>query len=258
MQTDDVRAAEKGIEVGAVFDPEVAGFLQVEGARPGNDGKAEGVGAFDDFAADLADADDAERFAEEAVGFAEFFFVPFVGAEGGDVVGEAAVESENERKEKLGDRDGIFAGAIGDVHAAGAGGFDVDGVHARAGADDDGELVTGLDRVGGDLFTADDEDLIGSDEFGKVLGFDGGVVGDIAAEILESVEMVFGELVGNQYLHDDLPRGEGMLWAQHRAGRRWLASVVAPTLQSRNGVGQEAEAYACNAVGEPVNCAVWK
>src|SRR5882724_3190985 len=105
MQTDDVRAAEKRIEVGAVFDFEVAGFLEVEGARPGDDMEAEGVGAFDDFVANLADADDAEGFAEDAVGFAEFLFVPLMSAEGGDVVGKAAVESENQREDQLGDGD---------------------------------------------------------------------------------------------------------------------------------------------------------
>ena len=206
MQTDDVRAAEERIEVGAVFDFEVAGFLQVEGTRPSDDVQAEGVGARDDFLADLADADDAEGLAEHAVGFAEFFFVPLMRAQGGDVVGKAAVESENEREDQFGDSDGIFAGAIGYVHAAGAGGFDVDGVHARAGTDDDGELVAGFDGVGGDFFTADDEDLKGGDEFYQFLGFGGGFVGDVAAELLESVEMVFGEFVGNQYLHDGLPQ----------------------------------------------------
>src|SRR6266436_2599599 len=103
MQTDDVRAAEERIEVGAVFDFEVAGLLQVEGARPGNDVKAEGVSALDDFAADLSDADDAEGFAEDAVGFAKFLFVPLMSAEGGDVVGKAAVESEDQREDQFGD-----------------------------------------------------------------------------------------------------------------------------------------------------------
>ena len=151
---------------------------------------------------------DAERLAVDAVGFAEFFLVPFMGAQGGDVVGDAAVDGQQQREREFGDGDGVFAGAIGDVHAAGAGGLDVDGVDARAGAEDDGELVAGLDGVGGDLFAADDEDLARADELGKFLGFDGGVVGDVAAEFLESVEVVFGELVGDQNLHIDLPRGE--------------------------------------------------
>src|SRR6266404_2268861 len=251
MQTDDVRTAEKRIEVGAVFDFEVAGFLQVEGARPGDDMEAEGVGAFDDFAADLADADDAEGFAEDAIGFAKFFLVPLMRAEGGDVVGKAAVEAENQREYQLGDGDGIFAGAIGDVHAAGAGGLDVDGVDACAGAKDDGELVAGLDRVGGNLFTADDEDLIGGDELGKFLGFDSGFVGDVAAEFLELVEVFFGEFVGNQYLHVTFPQGEGTLWAEDRAGRRQLASMLCDN-------ADDCAADACNAVGKPVDCAAWK
>src|SRR5450432_1025673 len=102
MQTDDVRATEERIEVGAVLDFEVAAFLQIEGTRPGDDVEAEGVGALDDFGADLADADDAERFAKDAVGFAEFFFIPLMRAEGGDIFREAAVEAEQQREDELG------------------------------------------------------------------------------------------------------------------------------------------------------------
>ena len=52
------------------------------------------MGALDDFASDLADADYPERFTEYAVGLAEFFLVPFMGAQRGDGVGYAAVEAE--------------------------------------------------------------------------------------------------------------------------------------------------------------------
>ncbi len=166
------------------------------------------MGAFDDLATDLADADDAERLAVDAVGLAEFLLVPFMGAERGDVVGNAAVDGQQQGEDEFSDGDGIFARAIRDVHAASAGGFDIDGVHARAGAEDDGELVAGLDGVGVDLFAADDEDFAGADQFGEFFGSGGSVVGDVAAEFPEVVEVVLGKLVGDQDLHIDLLRGE--------------------------------------------------
>jgi hypothetical protein len=257
MQTDDVRTAKERIEVGAVLDFEVAAFLQVEGTRPGDDVEAEGVSALDDFLADLADADDAERFAEDAVGFAEFFFVPLMSAKGDDIFREAAVESEEQCEDQLGDGHGIFAGAIGDVHTARARGFHVDGIHARAGADDDGELVAGLDGFGGNFFTADDEDLKGSDQLGKFLGLDGGFVGDVAAEFFQLVEMFLGEFIRNQYFHHgDLP--ELKEHGQNRAGRRRLARMVACRLQMRNRLWKNTQSYACNSGAQPIDCAAWK
>jgi hypothetical protein len=129
--------------------------------------EAEGLGAGDDFLADLADADDAEGFAEDAVGFGEFFFIPFVAAEGGDIFGDAAVEGEDEGHGEFSDGDGIFAGAVGDEDAAVAGGLDVDGIDAGTGAEDEGEVGGGGDDLSGDLFAADDEDFVGIDDAGR-------------------------------------------------------------------------------------------
>ena len=97
-------------------------------------------------------------------------------AECGDVVGDAPVEAEQESEYQFGDGDGVLAGTIGDVDAAGAGGLDVDGVDAGARAQNDGELVRGLEGVGGDLFAADDEDFVRGDDFWKFFGFDGRIV----------------------------------------------------------------------------------
>ena len=257
VQGDDVGAAEQGVEIGGILDVEVAGFLQVERAGPSDDVKAEGVGAFDDLAADLAEAHDAEGLPVDAVGFAEFFLVPFVGAERGDVVGNAAVDGQQQCEGEFGHGDGVFARAIRDIHAAGAGGFDVDGVDARARAKDHGELGAGLDGVGGDLFAADDEDFTRADELGKFLGFDGGVVGDVTAEFLETVEVVLGKFVGNQDLHINLLRGERSMCREDRTRERWLASTgcVVSRILWPGGGGASAKSGACNAGGESLDCA---
>jgi hypothetical protein len=40
--------------------------------------------------------------------------------------------------------------------------------NARVGAQNDGELVAGLDRVGGNLFAADEQNLTAADQSGQV------------------------------------------------------------------------------------------
>ena len=58
-------------------------------------------------------------------------------AQVGDVVGDAAVDREQQTKRQLGYGDRVLARAIRDANAARCRGLDVDRVHAGAGADDE-------------------------------------------------------------------------------------------------------------------------
>ena len=76
-------------------------------------------------------------------------------AEGNHVVGDTAVEVDEVPNRELRDGDGVLAGAVRHVDAARAGGLQVDGVHPRAGADDEREGTTRPDVGRRDLGAAD-------------------------------------------------------------------------------------------------------
>jgi len=217
VEGDDIGAAEEVIEIGAVADAEFRSGGGGEGAGPGDDFQAEGMGAGDDLAADGADADDAEGFAENAVGLGEFLLVPLVRAEGGGAIGDAAVDAEEEGEDEFGDGDGVFAGAIGDEDAEGAGGLDVDGVDAGTGAEDEGELVAGAQGFGGDLFAADDEDAMAGNQLGQFFGLGVRLVSDGATELLETFQVGFGIFIGDEYFHDQF----GQSKRSAPSGCRW-------------------------------------
>ena len=157
--------------------------------------------AGDDLAPDLPGADHPERLAEDAVGLGEFLLVPLVGAQGGDVFRDAAVNGQQQGEHQLGHGNRVLAGAVADEHAAGAGGLHVNGVDARPGAQHQRQLVGGLERLGRDLFAAHDQDLVGSDQPGQLLGLGGRLIGDFAAQLVEAGDVSFGEFVGNESLH---------------------------------------------------------
>ncbi len=166
MQRDDVGIAEYVVHPGAITDAQRLGLARCERARPGDDFQAESLRAGDDFAADRADADHAEGFAENPVGLGEFLFVPLVGPQRGGAVGDAAVHAQHQGENQFRHGDGILAGAVGDEDAQRTGGFDIDGVDARAGAQDEREFVAGPEGLGSDLFAADDEDFVPANELG--------------------------------------------------------------------------------------------
>ena len=157
-------------------------------------------------------ADHPERLAEDAVGLGEFLLVPLVGAQGGDVFRDAAVNGQQQGEHQLGHGNRVLAGAVADEDAAGAGGLDVNGVDARPGAQHQRQLVGGLERVGGDLFAAHDQDLVRGDQPGQLLGLGGWLVGDFAAELVEAGDVSFGEFVGNESLHSCAPFGAKLGW----------------------------------------------
>ena len=92
--------------------------LPVEAPAPEHDVHAERRGAADHFLADVADAEQAERLAEQALRLRVFLLVPLPGAQLGDVVGHAAIEREHQRERQLRDRDRVLARTVRDVDAA--------------------------------------------------------------------------------------------------------------------------------------------
>ena len=99
---------------------------------------------------DGAGAGDAERLAGQPARLGVELLVPGAGAQIGDVVGDAAIDGEQQREGQLGDRDRVLAGAVRDVDAARRRGLDVDGVVAGAGADDQRQ-APGVEHRLGDL-----------------------------------------------------------------------------------------------------------
>ncbi len=108
--------------------------------------------------ADRAEAEDAQRAAGQTACLAELFLPPRSAAQGRRGVDDPPVGGHEQTDGQLGHGQRVFAGAIGHIDALRAGGGQVDGIDARSGADDQRELVRGLDRRGRDLGRADDQD----------------------------------------------------------------------------------------------------
>ena len=89
-----------------------------EAAAPDDDRHAERVRALRHLLADVAVAEQAERAAEQAARLRVLLLVPRAGAQLGDVVGDAAVEREQQRERELGDGDRVLARAVRHVDAA--------------------------------------------------------------------------------------------------------------------------------------------
>jgi hypothetical protein len=111
------------------------------------------------FLADRTAAEDRERPAAEAARFAERLLVPLVRAQRRDVVVDAAIEVDEVAHRELGDRGGVLARAVRDVHAARRRRARVDRVHSGAGADDEREARARLEVRLADLRAAHDQDL---------------------------------------------------------------------------------------------------
>ena len=166
----------------------------------------------DDLAPDLPGADHPERLAEHAVRLREFLLVPLVRAQGGDVFRDAAVNGQQQGEHQLGHGNRVLARAIAHEHAPRAGGLDVDGVDARPGAQHQRQLVGGLERLGGDLLAAHHQDLERRDQPGQFLGLGAWLIGDLAAQLVEAVDVSFGEFVSNECFHSCLPLAPTLSW----------------------------------------------
>ena len=96
------------------------------------------------------------RLAAQAARLRELLLVPLAGAELGDVVGDAAIEREDQRERQLGNGDRVLARTVGHVDAALGGRGHVDRVVAGAGANDERQPA-GIEHRRRDAGAAHDE-----------------------------------------------------------------------------------------------------
>ena len=112
--------------------------------------------AFDEQAADVAEAEDADGLAGQFAAH-EALLLPFAGT-GGLVGGdELAVGGEDQGDDFFRDRVGVRARGVHDVDAELAGVADVDVVETGASADDELQVLQSVHDLGRDLLAADDD-----------------------------------------------------------------------------------------------------
>ena len=186
-------------------DAELCGASRREVLAPADRVETERLGAERDVAADRAEAGDADRLAEQALGLRVLAAFPLAEAERCDGVGDAPVEADREAEHELGDGRRVLAGAVGDVDAAFARGLHVDGRDLGAGADDEIELPRVLDRLPRHLLRANDEDADARDLGLECLLRDLRFVEDIDGEGSQLFDRARMELIGNENTHD-VPR----------------------------------------------------
>ena len=176
--------------------------LAVEPAAPHDDVHAETRGAANRLLADTAHPEQAERPPIQPLRVREFLLVPPARAQFGDVVGHTAIQREDQGKRKLRHGNGILAGAVRHVDAAGRSARDIDRVVAGAGPDDEREMP-GVEHVGGDLRAAHHQDVRASrpHRFHQRAFLEIRLVQDFAAGFPQAVDAALLELVGNYDLH---------------------------------------------------------
>ena len=152
--------------------------------------------------ADGAEAEDAQGASGQAAGLAELFLPPRSVAQGGGGVDDPPVGGDHQADGQFGHGQGVFAGAIGHVDAPRAGGGQVDGVHARPGADNQRELARGLDRGGRNLGRADDENAHVGHGAGQRIGRKVAAHFDLEIQFLEFRYGAAGELIYDQDFHN--------------------------------------------------------
>src|SRR5262249_16309582 len=96
----------------AKCDPHLCSRFGRQAAAPSDDIHAKGFCSWDHLLADLAQPKEAERPAKQAAPLAVLFFIPFSFAEIDNIIGNTAVERENETESQLGNCDRVFSGAV--------------------------------------------------------------------------------------------------------------------------------------------------
>ena len=178
------------------------GLAAAEMAAPDREMHAERACANRHRSADRTVTDQPQRPALDAGGLRELLLVPLPGTKRRDVVGNAAVEREQQAECELGDSDGVLARTVRDVDAARRGRGDVNRVVAGAGTDDQGER-TDVHHRGGHLRRAHDEHVGARvpQRLDECLVGELRVVEDLAAGGLEAVDAGLLELIGDKDNH---------------------------------------------------------
>src|SRR4030095_16379857 len=107
-------------------------FLVGQAAAPADHGHAERASSRAHLASDSSEPDEAEGPAVESLRLAVLLLVPDALREVGGVLGDPAVESEDQSERELRDRDRVLARAVRDVDSPLRSRFDVDRVVAGA------------------------------------------------------------------------------------------------------------------------------
>ena len=155
--------------------------------------------------ADRAQADDAEGAAEQPVGLAVRRLRPAALPRVGHVVGDPAVESQDQAHGELGHRDRVAARHVGDQHPVPGRHLDVDGVGAGAGPDHQGEPVGGLEHRAVDLGAADHQPVDAGDPTGQFRGGQSRLHRAAMPPRLEFGDGLVGDRVGEQQVHGRTP-----------------------------------------------------
>jgi hypothetical protein len=168
----------------------------LEAPAPQDHRHVEGAGPANHLAGDGAGAGDAERLPGQSARLGVELLVPGAGTQIGDVVGDAAIDGEQQREGQLGDGDRILAGAVRDVDAALRGPGHVDRVVARPRANDERQ-PPGIEHRRRHFGAANNQDVrrAGRDRLRERIFLEIGIVDDIAARSLEPLDTALLELV---------------------------------------------------------------
>ena len=155
--------------------------------------------------ADRAQADDAQGAAEQPVGLAVGRLRPAALPRVGHVVGDPAVQGQDQPQGELGHRDRVAAGHVADQHPVAGRHLDVDGVGAGTGPDHQGELVGGLEHRAVDLGAAHHQRVDAGDPTGQFRGGQSRLHRAAMPPRLELGDGPVGDRVGEQQVHGRTP-----------------------------------------------------
>ncbi len=198
--------------VHVLLDVHVQGF----GAGAGKVGivsedfHAEGGGAFGDFAADAAHAEDAKGLVVK-FGALKILAAPFAFLHGGVGLRNLAGQGHKHGKGQFGGGNGVAAGGVHHDDAALGGGIDIDIVHADAGAADDAEIGGGGDDLLGDLGLGADDHGVNVFHEGQQLRLRRLLLEDGDRKfraLLQQSDALRRNRITNQYIHSQASVGK--------------------------------------------------
>ena len=155
--------------------------------------------------ADRAHAEDAEGAAEQPVGLAVGGLRPATLSRVDHVVGDPAIEGQDQPHRELRDRDRVAARHVGHQHPRAGRRLDVDGVGAGTGTDHQRELVGGVENGAVDLGTTHHQPFDAGDPGGQFCGGQGRFHEATVPPRLEFGDREVGDRVGEQQVHGPSP-----------------------------------------------------
>jgi hypothetical protein len=185
VQRHDVAVAQQVRERVAQLDPErldpLGGVRRAARLGQRLEMDAERRRPLGDTQADRAEAQDAHRLAEEAVGLAVALLVPPALPQVGDVVGDPTVDRQQQTHRQLRDGGGVAPRHVRDQHTAAGRRVGVDGVGPRTGADHQRKPVGSLEDLAADLRAPHDQCVEPLDPARQIVGAQPGVHDDLVA-----------------------------------------------------------------------------